>query len=136
LGLLLSAGAAQADEAKDVTKKLEGTWVVESVTRNGQAIFPPKGNELVFARGVMVTKPKKGEEEKYKLLGENWKFTIDPSKKPNEIDFDYADDRTRSVIPKGIFQLDGDDLKLCIAVTRPTEFSDKKGRLWVLKRKK
>jgi uncharacterized protein (TIGR03067 family) len=137
LGLLLAAGAAQADDAEDVAKKLDGTWIVESVTRFGEAVFPPKGTEVVFARGVMTTKPKKGEEERYnKLFGENRKFKLDPSKQPNEINFDYADDPSVGFSPKGIFELGGDDLKLCIAAIRPTEFDDKKGQLWVLKRKK
>ncbi len=112
-------------------KKLEGTWVVESVTKDGKpSFFPPKDSQLVFMADKMTISPTKGKER-------TQKYTIDPSKKPNEIDFESdGGPPPGSMPPKGIFELDGDTLKLSAEPKRPTELSDKGQSLWTLKRKK
>jgi len=129
VGLSIQSGFAHADDAHDVAKKLEGTWIVESVTLGGKATSPPKGSQVIFADAVMITKPTQGREQK-------WKFKVDPSKKPNEIDFEFADEVSKGIVPKGIFELGGDSLKLCTHPNRPKEISDQGQRLWVLKRAK
>lgn len=55
--------------------------------------------------------------------------SLDPAKKPKEIDFRSADDKDKDVV-KGIYELDGDDLKLCLAfkTERPTKFAAQKGQ--------
>ena len=55
-------------------------------------------------------------------------FSIDPSKKPKTIDVKFREGPEKGNTSLGIYELDGDDLKLCLSVTtkeRPTEFSAK-----------
>jgi uncharacterized protein (TIGR03067 family) len=130
------ASVAQGDDAKkDVAKKLTGTWIVESATLNGKEIFPRKDGQVVFSEDQVTTSPAKGK-------GWTQKFTIDPSKKPNEINFEFVGEVPKAfqkdrTLLKGIFELDGDSLKLCLrGGKRPTEFSDKGQHLLGLRRKK
>jgi uncharacterized protein (TIGR03067 family) len=67
---------------------------------------------------------------------------VDPAKTPKTIDLTVkVDDKTFTLL--GIYQLENDDLKLCLAaepgVKRPTEFKTENGAgvgLFVLKREK
>lgn len=126
---------ARTDHASGVAKELEGTWIVQSVTLDGREIFPRKGGQVVFIGDTVTTTPAEGS---------HWtqKFTIDASKTPNEIDYEYVGDPVPKAFEQnrtmfGIFELDGDTLTLCIhGLNRPTEFSDKGQRLLVLTRKK
>jgi uncharacterized protein (TIGR03067 family) len=126
----LVAAAANADGPSDELKKFEGIWLVESATRDGKPAEDWKDAQLVFAGDKMTFKGPKGEQKHI--------YKVDPSKKPTAIDFAFAK-KDPSLAPQlGIYELDGNTLKLCIGPVdqRPTEFSDKKGLLAVLKRKK
>jgi uncharacterized protein (TIGR03067 family) len=67
-------------------------------------------------------------------------YTLDPGKSPKAIDW-LGDRKDVSPVP-GIYELDGDTLKVCWGVgdkVRPREFKTKAGKddwLWVLKRAK
>jgi uncharacterized protein (TIGR03067 family) len=68
-------------------------------------------------------------------------FTVDPTKKPKAIDFRLGGGDGWLKISgnfKGIYELDGDSLKLCIGSgdERPAKFSDQGAALIVLKRQK
>jgi uncharacterized protein (TIGR03067 family) len=131
---LLAAGAARGDDAKDAAKKLEGTWTVDSASRDGKDTTA-KGSQIVFAGNKMTLKPAKAVESKEDAMT----FQVDPAKKPGSIDFGYVGKAPPNTAPgKGIYELDGDTLKLCIGPPdkRPTEFTDKGALFMVLKRKK
>jgi uncharacterized protein (TIGR03067 family) len=130
LGFLLGATVVRAEDARDVTKKLAGTWKVESARVNGTDA-PLAGGQVTFSGDRMTTRVG-GKEETVS-------FRVDPSKKPPTIDFASVDQTAKGEAPgKGIYDLDGDTLKLCIgsADQRPTQFSDKGTFLAVLKRQK
>jgi uncharacterized protein (TIGR03067 family) len=58
------------------------------------------------------------------------KFTIDPTKKPKAIDYEVTDGSAKGKTLLGIYQIDGDTVKFCIASPgkdRPTEFATKEG---------
>jgi uncharacterized protein (TIGR03067 family) len=134
--LPLAADEKKDDAAKEELKKLEGTW--ELVTAERDAVRMPadgpkgmkavvKGNILTFAKGDEV-------------FAEST-IAIDPTKKPKTIDATSTKNDDKGKIVIGIYELEGDNLKLCLArgKERPTEFSTKKDSgctLYVYKRAK
>jgi uncharacterized protein (TIGR03067 family) len=133
---LLAAGASRGDDAKESFKKLskglQGTWVVESSTRDGKATGL-KGSEVTFDTTASTMKLKQGKGEEEKSIWE-----VDLSKKPTGIGF--RGKRKGSEFGRGVIELSGETLKLCLVPwgdeKPPTEFSDKGALLLVLKRKK
>jgi len=132
---LLAGGIHAQGTDKDV-EKMQGTWKVVAAERDGKK--PPdddlkafrftfKGDKLILKNGD------KEQEATYKL---------DASKKPKTIDIVRKVGDKMETIP-GIYQFDGDDLKLCAAgepgKERPKEFATKAGAgvgLMLLKRDK
>ena len=68
-----------------------------------------------------------------------WKYTIDPSKDPKEMDWIVEIDPGHPIRQPAIYSLAGDTLKICHAAAgkpRPTKFESRKGDsggVWVLK---
>jgi uncharacterized protein (TIGR03067 family) len=130
VGFLLGADSPVEDAAKEA-KKLEGTWTAVSATKDGKELGKEKDKEAVFS-GDKLTLKGGGKEEKFT-------YKLDPSQKPKTIDFKSAGDAPKNSAPgKGIYELNGGTLKLCIGPPnrRPTEMSDKGQVLFILKRKK
>jgi uncharacterized protein (TIGR03067 family) len=133
--LIAACGLLGADKAKEKPsmadhEKIQGTWALVSAERNGKPLPDDvvRDIHLVFAGDKLITKVKDRETEAV--------FMLDPSKTPKEIDLDMA-----GSIGKGIYQLDGESLKIAhgeVGDERPQEFS-KRGstlRVLVLKRAK
>ncbi len=122
-GVVVSAAVVAADDAK----KLEGTWVVESTSRDKELAMPWKGGQFVFEKDkVTVTLPKAKEQ--------TFPITVDMAKEPKAMDFAAVKKQSPWLI---IYELDMDSLKLCIEhEKRPTEFNNKQGLVVILKRKK
>ncbi len=122
--LLVFKRSGESDAAK-----LQGTWTITSAERAGEAKDGHKGRKFIIA------------SDKMKLAGEAEEgfFTLDPFRKPKAIDLA----RNENIQP-GIYELEGDTLKLCWDESkrgkRPTHFAtNEAGRelvLWVLKRDK
>ena len=127
---LITLGA-HADPAGEEVKKLEGTWVVHSATRDGKTLNHLKGGQMVFAGDKLTIKPAAGDDEKVT-------YKVDPSQKPKAMDLDPENKKLKADWGKGIYELDGNTLKLCLGRqgARPTEFTDADRPLLVLKRKK
>ena len=138
LGVLLLAGAVLAvaaddkkeDAAKAELKKLEGTWLLVSAEENGQKA-PDNGVKIkAVVKGDKLT-IYFGDQ---KLEGT---ISVDPSKKPKEIDTVTTADKKKSL---AIYELNGDTLKICGGKgERPKEFKADKGSncaLYVYKREK
>jgi uncharacterized protein (TIGR03067 family) len=132
-GLLVGADDTKKDDAiKEELKKLEGTWVVESATRNGKDDRKGGPSECTFSGGMLSMKEEDGTERKGKI-------TIDPTKNPKTLDFEPEQKKGNEGTGRAIYELKGDTLKICISppgTERPTEFSDKDQILVTLKRKK
>jgi uncharacterized protein (TIGR03067 family) len=135
VGLLVGADKPKKDDKKEATV-LEGTWVVVSLTEDGKEYDQSKGEKRVFeGRNYKV---KDGRREP------KYPFKIDPKRKT--IDLTLADlgegFMGGLVIIKGIYQLKGDELKMCFFLKfegRPKDFTSEKGSqkwLIVLKRAK
>src|SRR3954467_1205263 len=120
-----------ADPAAEVVKKdtaaMEGEWDLVDGERDGQKFSeedqkakPMKrevkdGVSTVTAGGELVIKSK---------------FTVDPGKKPREIDFEATEGAAAGTKIHGIYEFDGDTLKLCLTSAdqdRPTDFTAKAG---------
>src|SRR5262249_31432880 len=124
VGLLLAA-----DDAKDAAKKdqenMAGEWSLVSAERDGQAApedFIKGIKRVVKGDDYTITK---GDE----TVGKG-KFKLDASKKPRHIDFKPSEGAAAGQTLEGIYELDGDKLKVCYSQgggKRPTEFVSKEG---------
>jgi uncharacterized protein (TIGR03067 family) len=119
LGLLLGADDKQADAKKD-QEKLQGEWTMQSGERDGEQ-FP---DDLLKSLKRTVT----GDKYTITRDGETFAkgtYTLDPSQKPKTID---AKLEGNDQPVRGIYELDGDTLKICVAgpgEARPKEFATK-----------
>ncbi len=98
---------------KKEVEKLQGAWVLESAILYDKAYYRP--TVMKFQSDKVTTKYKNEE---------SWgTFTVDPTKKLKEIDVRWGGKH----LCRGIYELDGDTLKICIAALedrpRPTEFA-------------
>jgi uncharacterized protein (TIGR03067 family) len=111
---LVGAAAARADQTDQ--QKLQGKWIVDSFEYNGNPVERLKDAVREFKDGKYSLTPKMGE-------GIDGTATLDPTQKPKTIDLDI-----NGRILKGIYDLEGDTLKMCYNLTsdqRPTEFASK-----------
>jgi uncharacterized protein (TIGR03067 family) len=102
-------GVVAAGEAP----KIEGRWKIASVELAGAAVPGLQGAELVLAGGKKVFTLPDGRVE-------TGTYRLDASKRPGEIDVTTGG---RDGTERGVFAVDGDSLKLCLATRggpRPT----------------
>ena len=124
----LVAPVSRADDKADVekeTKKFQGTWTFESCEAGGQALPADqlKGLVLVFEGDKHTVK--KGDE-----VVQAGTQKLDPSKSPKAIDVTITEGPTKGAVMLGIYEFDGDTLKVCFDSTgkkRPTEFKSPAG---------
>lgn len=123
LAVLLTA----ADDGKNTVlekeyAKLEGSWRVVTLEVDGTKL--PK--EMIKAARLVV----KGREFTMKDPVATYKGTLvlDPAKQPKTIDMKFTEGPEKGHTSLGIYELDGDNWKLCLTITakeRPTEFATK-----------
>jgi uncharacterized protein (TIGR03067 family) len=126
VGLLVAAGPANDEEAKKDAEKMQGTWAAISYVQDGQGEGEKGAAEdspirFVF-KGDRITILVDVEEASAKGT-----FKLDASGKPRTIDmvFPGVPDAKNRQVGLGIYEVDGDTLKLCYGpdgVKRPTEF--------------
>ncbi len=124
--------SANSEAVKAEIAKLQGVWLMVSGADGGK---PPAPVSQIY----------QGEKATTTLAGRPYlkeKIIVDSSRTPKTIDFEMANGSGKSIKKLGIYQLDGDSLRLCIANPgddRPTTFSRRKeeggGALSVWKRK-
>jgi uncharacterized protein (TIGR03067 family) len=137
LPMTVRAGGDTAAVKAEV-KKLQGTWKVTAVTYNGKDFYekgqPPfdfiiKGDEIVVQGNDAVKK-------EYARM----RFKLDPSFTPKLFDLTVTGGIQLNAKMEGIYELKGDDLKLCIRIfgnDRPTKFEapgDSSNALLILKK--
>ena len=138
IGLLVAAD----NPGKGDLDKLSGTWLTVSLVSDGKTLVGEKDP------------PKKGPATKLAYEGNKWMvkvgdktvamgiFKIDATKTPKEIDIMDESGMKNDKTKLGIYELDGDSYKYCLAPAgkpRPTEFTSKEGSghsLGVSKREK
>ena len=106
-GFPLTVGmTAPGGEDKDDVKQIQGTWIVDPATyaevKDEEALKEllkeSKAIRITFDGDAFTMKHPPANEEK-------GTFRLDPDKKPKQIDFGEG--------AKGIYELEGDALKLC-----------------------
>ena len=114
---------AKPDAVKEELKKLQGPWRMVSGERNGEKIPEDEAKSVIRSftddtfeakrDGTTITKGK---------------VKLDPSQKPKAIDVIMKGQDDEDVTLKGIYEVDGDSMKTCLAPPgqdRPKEFSSK-----------
>ncbi len=130
-GLLVAAdGPGKDDPSKGDLDKLRGTWLTVSLVNDGKTLVDEK------------VPPKAGPTTKLAYDGNKWMvkvgdkavatgtIKIDSTKMPKEIDVMDASGMKNGKTQLGIYELDGDTYKYCVAPAgkpRPTEFTSKEG---------
>jgi uncharacterized protein (TIGR03067 family) len=130
-GALIAAdGLGKGDPSKGDLDKLRGTWLTVSLVHDGKMLVDEK------------TPPKEGPTTKLVYDGNTWMiklgdktvasgvFKIDATQKPKEIDIMDASGVKNDKTKLGIYELNGDTYKYCLAPAgkpRPTEFTCKAG---------
>lgn len=122
---LLLGADAPADAVKKDMALLEGEWSMVSGERDGQRI-----PDDYVKNGKRVSKDGETSVTFGEMLLMKAMFTIDPGKKPKEIDYMVTDGANKGRKQLGIYEIDGDTAKFCFAAPdgkRPTEFTAKEG---------
>lgn len=132
-GLVMNAAGQNAAKDED---KLQGSWKVVAAERDGKK----QGDDIIKNLKMAIKGDKlilkDGDKEQEAV------FKIDAAKKPKTLDINIKAGEKLETI-KGIYLLEGDDLKICAAADpskdRPTEFITQQGSgvgLLVFKREK
>jgi uncharacterized protein (TIGR03067 family) len=119
--LTTGTAGAQDDAAKKELTKLEGTWATVSIEAAGQEVT----DEDKIKMRKLTTK---GDKYTLKVGDETVQGTIEinPGKKPTTIDVKPNSGTNKGKTLLGIYELDGDSLRICLAPPgkdRPTTFT-------------
>ena len=126
----VGAGAADSTQQKasespkdDDTKKLQGTWYTASVESHGRNVpverIVAKGVRLVVESDRWTLKEAQGDADK------EFAVRLDPAKRPAALDFTYNSGENKGKTSLGIYELDGNTLRICVGEPgdpRPTKF--------------
>ncbi len=121
---VLTVGAAprEAIEGDDL-KKMQGDWMVVSMTANGMK-YPDEEAQSLFR----TIEGNNYQISRYsKPIGKGT-FKLDPAAMPKTIDSSPAADPSKPIL--GIYEFDGDNLRVCNAPPgkpRPSDFEAKAG---------
>ncbi len=118
------------DPAKTDLDKLQGTWVMVAMETEGHDLEAEdfKDNLAVYEQNHLTLKT--GDRVRRRGI-----VTLDPGRKPKAINtWDQDGPYDDQTVP-GIYELDGDTLKVCFArpgQERPKEFTTKSGTAFLL----
>jgi uncharacterized protein (TIGR03067 family) len=133
LGSLNASGDPPEDAFTKEMKALAGTWRPISAENNG---YKASEEDLKGARWIRDADGKWTLWRGDKAVVEWAVKKIDAAKSPKTIDIEVAAGAYQGVVYLGIYDLDGDKLRICFALpdraVRPTEFSASKGSIRAL----
>lgn len=131
-GIILFGFPQDADPIRKDKAALQGAWKVTASESKGEKVPADdlKDLALIF-RGDAIHIREGGKS------AENFAFTLDPTKKIKEIDLTLKVGSQKGRVDRGIYQLDGDTLRICIQsnkdAPRPSEFRSPAGSdLWLV----
>jgi uncharacterized protein (TIGR03067 family) len=120
---LLFVAAEDKEKGAKSADPLAGAWKVESLVADGQEREQAKGMTYVYKDGKATQKTPRGERTST--------YKIDTSKTPATIDMTGQGGQGAGQTRKGIFEVKGDELKICLAfmpdAERPTKFASEAG---------
>jgi uncharacterized protein (TIGR03067 family) len=118
--ILTAIAPAQDDAVKKDLKAFQGTWKLVAMEVDGQEVAADK-----LSGATLKIQDKKYSLTTGKQLHEV-EITLDPGKKPKEIDMKFLDGPNKDRVGRGIYQIEGDTLKICRALdpqeARPQDF--------------
>jgi uncharacterized protein (TIGR03067 family) len=123
----IGPGALADDKAnlEQEVKKFQGTWTIESSETGGHALSADSLKDLVLTFEGDKHTVKNGDE-----VIQVGTQKLDPSKSPKNIDVTLTDGPSKGALMLGIYEFDGDTLKVCfdpLGKKRPTEFKSSPG---------
>ena len=124
----VDAASQAADAAKEELKKFQGTWKIEAQDEDGKTLSAAglKGRTISFGSSLFLVR-KKGSMEQ---LG---KIKIDPAKKTINANVEKGT-HEGDLLP-GIYEFDGESLKICLSTdgdSRPRDFKPGADRLLMI----
>ncbi|HEY1859096.1 MAG TPA: TIGR03067 domain-containing protein [Gemmataceae bacterium] len=124
VGFLVAADDAKDKAVKEEMKKFDGGWQPVTLKANGQEVPAEdlKKVHVAVEGGQYTVKVEDNVVEK-------GAFTVDPGKKPKQIDMKATEGQNQGKSFHGIYELEGDDLKVCFAEAdkdRPKEYAAEK----------
>lgn len=124
LTLLAVLPFAESQKEEDELKKLQGTWRVVKAFVDGERDSEGEGKEFSIVNNEVVwPRLENGKQSRFAL-------TIDSTKEPKRMDWKFVGpDGVIHLWERGIFQLNGDRLKVCFTGSgqRPAEMKSQKG---------
>jgi uncharacterized protein (TIGR03067 family) len=120
---LLVAADAKDDAVKKEMDALQGKWQLVSLTRDGKEVDVAKDAVRVIKGDTYKINPRPD-------VTIEGTFRIDPTAKPKQIDTTPTTGDNKGKTALGIYEIDGDTLKICWAPAgkdRPTEFKSAEG---------
>lgn len=133
LAVVIPAAVLRGQDAQKDLDKLQGTWVLTAMEKNGNAApeyvlgkltVTFKGDTMVIGGSFAAVK----EEDPVKP-----EFTVklDPSKRPKAIDATPLNGKFKGKTVLGIYQPEGEELKICLPKQgdkeRPSDFKSPEG---------
>jgi uncharacterized protein (TIGR03067 family) len=133
LGSPDASGDPPGDAFKKELKAMAGTWRPISAENNGyQASAEDLKGILWFRDADGKWTARRGDKNVVEWAVKK----IDATKNPKTIDMEITAGPYKGVVYQGIYELDGDTLRICFALpdrdVRPTEFSASKGTIRAL----
>jgi uncharacterized protein (TIGR03067 family) len=129
----LSADEPKGDAVKKEMDKLQGVWVWRAHEQEGKENNSERAEAT--SRGQLHTVKGNKWETKYKFGDKVYTFSgtvkIDPTTTPKSIDFTFDNTPNAGKTMKGVFEVDGNELRLCWGQVgkddRPKTVRTKKG---------
>ena len=129
LGWMTAAGRAAEPPATNAPAAdlaaIQGRWRLTAGERDGAAFTPEfMTNSTRVATGNQTTVTIRGQ------LIMKARFTLNPAKRPKEIDYDVSGGPYSGAIQWGIYEITGDEVKFCFSTPgekRPANFKTQKG---------
>ena len=122
-------GGDQKEPEQKELERLQGTWEVVSAELNGRDSthdYKQLGLKITFKNNVWITTESIGP---LRDTADSCLIKLSPSDSPKQFDrvvIHVADGMTDRTVMRGIYELTGDSLKMCInmpGANRPTNFS-------------
>ena len=128
LASLLLAAKGPEEKKKSDQQKLQGTWTAKSIEYDGEQVLGDnlKDLQMVISGNKLTVKGEGQDIEKYAKLT----FKIDPATTPKIMDVTVTAGDEKGTVLEGIYELKGDELKLCVRIIgkdRPAEFKSMGG---------
>lgn len=113
---LLNVAVVRAGDAEDLAA-MKGTWSIVSAERDGKDVTD--GTVTMTFDGVAKVAVKRGDKQIFDGTAK-----LDAAKSPKTIDVTQeSDGELKGKTIPGIYELDGDTLKVCSGKERPTDFT-------------